>query len=108
MEDNLSTDTIAKALVTHGSVVFNYNCPDKMTAYNVLICKKFVKLNIMHFGGNPHGRFYVGLQGKGCDHLDLDEHWGYIAEKLTITRDNEAAEQLGLFLNKIFQSLKVL
>lgn len=53
-----------------------------------LICcvtVQFNKIGVMPFGGNPVGRAYVGLYGRGCNHLGMHEiHWGYIAEKLKL------------------------
>ena len=76
--------SLADALKENGTIVFSYSA-DKTTAFIVLISQSFAKLGIMPFGGNPSGRFYVGIYGRGCSHLSFkNESVGYISEKLGV------------------------
>lgn len=53
----------------------------------VLLVWKFTKMDtIMPFGGNPGGRIYVGVYGKGCNHLSREStQYDYISEKLNLS-----------------------
>lgn len=79
-------DEVYQSLAQGGSCVFPLASGDG-GALIVLLCSQFEKLGIMPFGGNPVGRIYVGLYGRGCNHLSTEEiHPGYIEEKLGIPR----------------------
>jgi len=56
----------------------------------VLICTQFYKIGVMPFGGNPTGRAYVGVYGRGCNHLSMEAepiHPGYLIEKLNLHQE---------------------
>lgn len=64
---------------------------NQIDGYIFHVSPNFEALGIMPFGGNPRGRVYVGLYGKGCNHFSKkDIHPSYWEEKLNI--DKEAAD----------------
>lgn len=81
-------------------IVFTWS-HNKVDAYIFLVDPVFLKLGTMAFGGNPDGRVYVGLYGKGCNHFSKDEiHPGYWEEKLNL--DKGGAEAWAEFWPKIW------
>lgn len=62
------------------------------TGMIVLIVPRFQKLGTMPFGGNPNGRLYVALYGKGANHFAPERtEPGYFQEKLRIGKSEAAA-----------------
>lgn len=92
-------EVLAYELKECGTIVFPYSA-DKVTAFIILISMDFIKYGIMPFGGNPDGRYYVGIYGKGCHHLSLKEHGNYIAEKLNI------CDESGEHLQRLFNGMR--
>lgn len=84
------------ALDRTGSVVFPLTAGDSIGCMIVIITRIFEKVGVMPFGGNPTGRMYVGIYGRGCNHFSMDSiHAGYFEEKLQISR--EEAETFSKF-----------
>jgi hypothetical protein len=78
-------NAVRSQLDEHGSVVFPLT-GDRIGCLIVLICKDFMKLGVMPFGGNPFNRIYVGIYGKGCNHFEPKRtEPGYFAEKLRLS-----------------------
>lgn len=80
---------VARALDERDSVVFCYS-HDQMGAMLILLCESFLKLGTMPFGGQPEGRMYVGIFGRGCGHLSKEKGpaQSYIDEKLNLKGDD--------------------
>ncbi len=79
---------VRQALDQAGSVVFPLS-GDQIGAMVINVTTKFDKLGVMPFGGNPYGRAYVGVYGRGCNHLAMqDTDPNYIGEKLNIAGDD--------------------
>lgn len=97
---------IAESLSREPAVVFSYS-HNQVDAIIVILAKQFEKLGVMPFGGNPQGRIYCGIYGRGCAHLSLDEgtHYSYLDEKLNI-RDQKMAENFSIFYGWILNELK--
>lgn len=88
-------DTVYQALAQSGACVFSLASGDG-GALIVSLTSQFEKIGVMPFGGNPIGRVYVGLYGRGCNHLAMSAtHPGYIEEKLGIPQVE--AEELSKF-----------
>lgn len=81
---------VRQALAQSSSAVFSLS-GDQVGAMIVFVSTQFEKIGTMPFGGNPVGRAYVGVYGKGCNHLSMDNiHAGYVGEKLGLgTHDSE-------------------
>lgn len=74
---------ISNSLKKIGSVVFPYSNGNGCCMI-ILICDRYEQMGIMPFGGKPDGRLYVGIYGRGCNHLSTKQiHPSYIEEKLT-------------------------
>jgi hypothetical protein len=110
--DNYGTLTISEndadlarnRLVNSGSIVFTLSS-DGVGATIVLMCGRFEKIGIMPFGGNPEGRCYVGVYGRGCNHLGTHPiHPAYIEEKLGV--QGEDAEALSKFWSLMWRGNK--
>lgn len=79
---------VREALRLGGSAVFPLS-GDQIGCMIILINTQFEKIGTMPFGGNPVGRAYVGVYGKGCNHLSMEHtHPGYIAEKLNLAQSD--------------------
>jgi len=91
--------------IEHGNVVFPFSI-DKQTCHIIVITKYFLKMGVMPFGGNPTGRYYVGIYGKGCSHMAINgrESIGYIAEKLNV--DEKSAEDIQRLFEGLSEYLK--
>ena len=65
-------------------VVFAWS-HNQTDCYIFVIAKNFTKLGTMPFGGNPQGRVYVSLYGRGANHFSMNfinhQYW---QEKLNI------------------------
>jgi hypothetical protein len=86
-------DAIEIKLLLEGCspVVFALGIED-MGAMIIILVSKFTKMGTFPFGGNPTNRIYVGIYGKGCNHLGRESlHPDYIAEKLTLTQSDAKA-----------------
>lgn len=93
-------DEIAAKLRQHGTIVFPYS-DDRIGCMILLISGNFEKLGVMPFGGNPNGRYYVGIYGKGCNHISFDSQASYLREKFNLsTYDSETLYELFTELNK--------
>ena len=93
---------VRRNLEETGSVVFPLS-GDQIGCLIILLSKNFDKIGVMPYGGNPHNRIYVGVYGRGCNHLSKDDiHPGYIEEKLGITL--EEAEWFSTFWKMMWQS----
>jgi len=71
-------------LKDHGSIVFPYSY-DGDGQMIIHIDSTYTKLGITPFGGNPKGRYYVGIDGRGCGHF-APKHTeaSYFEEKLKL------------------------
>lgn len=79
---------VRQSLAQGGSVVFALS-GDQIGAMIICVTTQFEKLGVMPFGGNPIGRAYVGVYGRGCSHLAMGEtHPSYISEKLNLTQED--------------------
>lgn len=100
-------EMIADCLRKYGTIVFSYT-PDDQSEYPVFISKNFEVLNTLSFGGNPRGRYYVGLPMLGSMfHFEMDEnklHPDYVAEKLHL--DKGYAKHISELLIGISKELK--
>lgn len=78
---------IRKKLDNQGSVVFSLS-GDGLGAMIILLCGDFDVAGSMPFGGQPHGRVYVGIQGRGCFHFERGDelHSAYIMERLGLSQ----------------------
>lgn len=94
------------ALSKNGNICFAWSY-NQIDGFIVLVNCNFMKLGTMPFGGNPDGRVYVSVYGKGCNHFSPEEHHpSYFAEKLNL--DREAAEGFAQLWAGIWQNeLKV-
>lgn len=105
--DNLSFDyrEIAVNLKENGAIVFAWS-PNEIDCFIVFMSMNFKKLGIMPFGGNPEGRVYVALYGKGAAHhfnLAKDTDPSYIQEKMLCTEFT--ATQMSMLFEKINKEL---
>jgi hypothetical protein len=93
---------VAKQLNANGTVVFPYSY-DQVGCMLVLISNNFAKLGVMPFGGNPDGRNYVGIFGRGCGHLSAENGpvESYVEEKLNL--QGEDAKNFAEFYQWIVQ-----
>jgi hypothetical protein len=86
--DRTSADEVRDSLNLRGSVVFPLS-GDQIGCMIIHIDTMFEKIGVMPFGGNPIGRVYVGVYGRGCNHLSKEHiHPGYISEKLNLHQDD--------------------
>jgi hypothetical protein len=91
---------VKQALALCSSAVFTLS-GDDIGAMIIFISTQFEKIGTMPFGGNPVGRAYVGIYGRGCNHLSMGEiHPGYIEEKLGVGR--EESETFAEFWNLLW------
>jgi len=97
-----SKDDIAEikaAFEQHGDIVFPFS-GDQIGSMILHISRRFIKLGIMPFGGNPNGRVYLGVYGRGCNHFSQDKiHFSYFVEKLKISQEE------GEWLEKLWEGL---
>ena len=88
VRDEDDFEHIKQKLEEFGSVVFTYSY-DGTGAMIVHIDKEFHKIGTMAFGGNPEGRAFVGILGRGCTHLGFKHtHASYIEEKLNLGKSD--------------------
>lgn len=88
-------ENVRQALRQSGAAVFALS-GDQVGAMIVHVNTQFEKIGVMPYGGNPIGRAYVGVYGRGCNHLSMETtHAGYIGEKLGLHRND--AETLAKF-----------
>lgn len=93
---------VRQALEFSGTAVFPLS-GDGGGCIIVLVCTQFYKIGVMPFGGNPTGRAYVGVYGRGCNHLSMEPepiHPSYLVEKLNL--HFEEAEWLSRFWSMIW------
>lgn len=85
------------------TTVFQWS-PDGFGALICVISPRFGVLGIMGFGGNPRGRCFVGIYGRGCGHLSMEKgpYASYIEEKLNIK--GEEAEKFCEFYSWIVEA----
>jgi len=77
---------LRKAIDHNLDVVFAWS-HNRVDGYIFHVSPNFEVLGIMPYGGNPRGRVYVGLYGKGCNHFSKsDIHASYWEEKLGIDK----------------------
>lgn len=95
---------VAHALRESGAVVFAYSY-DQVGAMLVCITGHFQKLGVMPFGGNPSGRMWVSVYGRGATHLSKESglHHDYICEKLNLSKTD--AEKFAEFYGWICEYL---
>ena len=96
---------VALALHDHGTVVFPYSF-DQIGCMVIFVSIAFEKLGVMPYGGNPEGRAYMGVYGRGCAHISLQkqiEYQSYLDEKLNLGAVE--AEHLAEFWGWVCDSL---
>lgn len=92
-------EQLADQLKEHGTVVFAWSHND-FDGFIFMASINFKTLGTMPFGGSPRGRAYIGLWGRGCDHVRMDGGLlKYDLDKLNI--DEEAAEKFADFWNAV-------
>lgn len=92
-------DELANDLAKHNTIVFSWS-HNQIDGYIFMISIGFVKLGMMPFGGQPTGRAYVGLWGRGCDHIRMDGGLlKYDLDKLNI--DDDGAEKFTELWNEV-------
>lgn len=97
---NEDWDELARLFGQKENILFPYSA-DAQSAMIVSINREFLRKGTMPFGGNPAGRAWVSVLGRGADHIDIDnEQYGsYLAEHLGLPSDN--AQQLAELLNEL-------
>ena len=94
---------VSDQLLNTGAVCFSWS-HNKVDAYIFILTKQFSKVGMMPFGGNPAGRIYVGLFGKGANHFCKENtHAYYWADKLNM--DKGGAEAWAEFWKLIWSDL---
>ena len=91
-------DELAKFFSLSKNIVFAYS-EDQIGCIIVSLNANFTKLGVMPFGGNPTGRIWVSVYGRGCNHLSYNSDAKYVAEKLNIR--GEESEWIARILNEI-------
>lgn len=86
-------DSLAKLLKDSLGVpvLFPYSYSyDEQTCLIILIVPTFIRAGTFPFGGNPNGRVYVGVYGRGCTHLGWEHemHPSYAEEKLDLGHED--------------------
>jgi hypothetical protein len=77
-------EEIRQRLDDFGDIVFPYSY-DQMGCMIIHISRRFHIMSSMPFGGNPAGRIYVGIYGRGCNHLGKKYIYpSYVFEKLNL------------------------
>lgn len=103
-EDALEVATALREDPHEHTVVFAYS-HDQVGSMLVTLSENFSVLGVMPFGGNPRGRMYVGIYGRGCGHLSLEKgpHHSYLEEKLNL--EGEDGEKFAEFYSWIVEAL---
>ena len=93
-------DELASLFKERENILFPYSA-DAKSAMIISINRDFVKRGTMPFGGNPAGRAWISILGRGADHVDIDneQHASYLEEHLGLPSDNAA--QLAELLNEL-------
>ena len=93
-------DELAKLFSEKENILFPYSA-DAQSAMIISINREYIKKGTMPFGGNPEGRAWVSILGRGADHIDIDseQHGIYLEEHLGLPNDN--AKQLADLLNEL-------
>ena len=93
-------DALANLLTEKENILFPYSA-DAHGAMIININREFSVHGTMPFGGNPHGRAWISILGRGADHIDIDREQfpTYLQEHLTIQKDE--AEALSVLLNEV-------
>ena len=95
---------IKRSLKSFGTLVFPYS-GDEIGCVILLISTNFTPIGIMPFGGNPNGSVYIGVYGRGLNHLPIKGlHPNYIKEKLGVTGDE--AEWISQLWNYLWEPEK--
>lgn len=80
--NRLDAQKIKESLLDQGTIIFPFSY-DKIGCMIIMLCVNPCILGTMPFGGNPRGRVYVGIYGRGCGHFSQGQtHWNYFEEKL--------------------------
>lgn len=93
-------DELAKMFREKENILFPYSA-DAQSAMIISINREYIKKGTMPFGGNPQGRAWVSVLGRGADHIDIDneQHGNYLGEHLGLPDDS--ATQLAELLNEL-------
>ncbi len=93
-------DELASLFSEKENILFPYSA-DAQSAMIISINREFLKKGTMPFGGNPAGRAWISILGRGADHIDIDseQHGTYLQEHLSLPSDNAA--QLAELLNEL-------
>lgn len=84
-------DLVQHELKRAEAVVFPLTVEDG-GALIVHISTGFRQVGTTPFGGNPYGRVYVGIYGRGCNHFSKDTiHSSYFEEKLDLHKSEAEA-----------------
>ena len=93
-------DELAERLNKKENILFPYSA-NAQSAMVISINREFERLGTMPFGGNPSGRAWISVLGRGADHIDIDseQQGSYLGEHLGLPSDN--AVQLAELLNEL-------
>ena len=83
------------ALDAQGAITFSWS-PNQIDVYVVCITKRFQKLGVMPFGGNPTGACMVAVLLRGAFWFDLDANQDTIEE---YAEEKLGAADLALLIN---------
>ncbi len=88
---------LAEKLNDGRPIIFSFS-NDETNAYVISITPNMEKMGVMPFGGNPTGRFGVGVLRRGFFHFDLNRkelYPDYVGEKLGLAEyDAEAVTKM--------------
>lgn len=90
---------IREELGKNGAIVFPWS-HNKIDCYIFFMSITFKKIGVSPFGGNPTGRVYIGLYGKGCGHFVDNKTHPSDWEKLNL--DKYGAEAFSDLWNKMW------
>jgi hypothetical protein len=93
-------DELAALFKEKENILFPYSA-DAQSAMIISINREFFKKGNMPFGGNPAGRAWISVLGRGADHIDIDneQHATYLQEHIGLPSDNAA--QVAQLLNEL-------
>lgn len=93
-------DALADLFKQKENILFPYSA-DAQSAMIISINREFLREGTMPFGGNPVGRAWISVLGRGADHIDIDneQHASYLGEHIGLPSDN--ATHLAELLNEL-------
>lgn len=97
-------ELIAKALIEHHNILFQFNSPDNITSYIVHMTLMPRKLTDLSFGGRVDVfTCLVGVLGRGFHYFDLREscHGPDVQHRLNLCSSD--ASDIALLLTEVFK-----